>query len=226
MQRLIDAFEDAAADRVLDVACGPGIVARALASRVREIVGVDATPEMIRLAQQRFKRSRLTNGRFGVGWAEALPFKNAQFDRVLSRLSLHHFTNIPAVLAEVRRMLRLRGRLIVADVVSSDDPEASALHNALERLRDPAHVRMLSRLELLQAIRSAGYAISSEETWTQERAFTEWAKIVAAPGWTEPLHHVMRALARAGQRAGIDLREDSGELLFTHTWLLVKARVD
>ncbi len=224
IRRLVQAVGSAASERVLDVACGPGIVAEALAPLVREIVGIDATPEMIRLARERFEKARLTNGRFEVGLAEALPFKDAQFDQVVTRLSFHHFPDINVILSEIRRVIRPEGRLIVADVLSSDDPEESALHNSLEQLRDPTHVRMLARMELLQAIRSGSFEIISDESWKQERSFSEWAQIVVDPARIRPLRHVMRALARAGQRAGIDLREESGELRFAHTWLLVIAK--
>jgi ubiquinone/menaquinone biosynthesis C-methylase UbiE len=223
LSRLAKLVSPSPSDRVLDLACGPGIVAQALAPLAREIIGLDATPEMVRLARGRFARSGLHNGRFEVGAAEALPFGKASFDQVVTRLSLHHFPDLTAVLAEVRRTLRPSGHLTVADIICSDDEQESRLHNALEQLRDPTHIRMLSEPSLLDVLRESGFAILSEDTWQQDRNFSEWAQIVANPARTEPLRQVMRAVARAGIDAGIMLREDSGELYFVHTWLLVKA---
>jgi ubiquinone/menaquinone biosynthesis C-methylase UbiE len=209
--------------RVLDVACGPGIIMAAIAAQAREVVGIDTTPEMLVLAEERFRKGGIANAVLREGLAESLPFGPAEFDAIVTRLSFHHFPNLPLVLSELRRVLRPSGRLVVADLISSADPDESALHNALERLRDPTHVRMLSRGELDGALREAGFTPVAEESWEQPRTFTEWARIIASPERMEPLREVMRALARAGLDAGIGLHEAAGELRFTHTWLLMTA---
>jgi ubiquinone/menaquinone biosynthesis C-methylase UbiE len=226
LEWLVGAAGSSASDRVLDLACGPGIVAEAMAPHVRQLVGIDVTPEMTRLARERLEKAHLTNGRFGVASAEALPFEGKEFDQIITRLSFHHFPDVRAVLSEIRRVLRPRGRLIIADVVSSEESEESTLHNSLEQLRDPTHVRMITPGELRQFVRLAGFILLRDERWQQPRTFTEWAEIIANPARTEPLRNVMRALARAGQGAGISLREESGELLFTHSWMLLLAETD
>lgn len=209
--------------RVLDVACGPGIIMEAVASQAGDVVGIDTTPEMLVLAEERFRKGGITNAALRQGLAEALPFEAAEFDAIVTRLSFHHFADLPLVLSELRRVLRPSGRLVVADLVSSADADESALHNALERLRDPTHVRMLSRGELVGALRAAAFTPVAEESWDQSRTFAEWARIISAPERMEPLREVMRALARAGLHAGIGLHEAGGDLRFTHTWLLVTA---
>jgi ubiquinone/menaquinone biosynthesis C-methylase UbiE len=224
--RLVKALGNASSDRVLDLACGPGILAEVLAPHVREVVGIDATLEMTRLAWDRFEKARLTNGHFEAAAAEELPYAAAQFEQVLTRLSFHHFEDVPSVLSEVRRVMQPRGRLIVADVISSEEPEEAALHNSLEKLRDPTHVRMFSGSELLDLLRVEGFRVLHHESWRQARAFPEWAAIIADPDRTVPLENVMRALARAGTSAGIALREESGELRFAHTWMLAIAMAD
>ncbi len=220
LERLVAAVRGVSPDRALDLACGPGIVAEAVAPFVTELHGVDGTPEMVRRAQARFAARGLANGRFQVAWAEALPFENAAFDAVVTRLSFHHFPDLGAVLAEARRVLRPGGHLVVADVTSPEDPREAALHNALERLRDPTHVGMLPPSRLREALRRSGFVLGAEDTWTQERSFAEWAEIVADPARTGPLREVMAALARGGQGAGVGLREEAGEVRFTHTWWL------
>jgi ubiquinone/menaquinone biosynthesis C-methylase UbiE len=225
LQRLLKAIGEAPSDRVLDLACGPGIVAQALASQARQIVGIDVTPAMIGLARQRFVSSQITTGQFCVALAEKLPFTSSFFDQVVTRLSVHHFQDSSAVLSEVKRVMVGGGRLIIADVVSSENEEESALHNALEQLRDPTHVRMLAIPEILELLHSAGFEVLQRDAWRQPRAFSEWAEIIADPGRTAPLEAVMRALARTGQSAGIGLREDFGRLVFEHTWTMIVATV-
>ncbi len=225
MLRLVEAVGDFPSARVLDLACGPGIVAEAIAPHVRGVVGIDMTPRMIELARQRFSGAHLDNGLFMVASAEDLPFDGASFDQVVTRLSLHHLADPTAVLTGARRVLRASGRLIVADVISSESTDEAMLHNTLERLRDPTHVRMLSPDELLSAIKRAGFTITREQHWQQERSFAEWAAIIADARRTAPLENVMQVLARAGLCAGISLREEQGQLRFTHGWMLVEARV-
>lgn len=210
--------------RVLDVACGPGIVAEAIAPLATQLVGIDATQRMVELAATRAREAKLENATFRVATAEELPFADASFDVVVTRLSLHHFADVGAVLAQIHRVLRSGGRLVVADVLASPIAEEAALHNALERLRDPTHVRMLDAAELRDRIACAGFEPIEEEGWVQPRRFEEWAQIVADPARTEPVRTVMRALARAGLRAGIGLEESDDEVRFDHTWRLVVAR--
>jgi ubiquinone/menaquinone biosynthesis C-methylase UbiE len=187
------------------------------------MVCIDATPEMLVLAEARLEKAGTSNVTFQQVFAEALPFGAAEFDVIVTRLSFHHFKDIQAVLGECRRVLRQHGRLVTADVISSANREESALHNALEQLRDPSHVHMLSRPEFLDALRTAGFEPVLEESWEQQRSFSEWASIVSVPGRTVPIREVMRTLSRSGLHAGIQLHEAENDIKFTHTWLLVAA---
>ena len=112
------------------------------------------------------------------------------------------------------RVVRSGGRVITVDVQSTDMPEEAALHNALEILRDPSHVRMLPKSELHRSLADAGLEIEEAVTWTNHREFSEWMKITAAPERIAPLSVVMTALARSGASAGIGLRLESGKLRF------------
>jgi SAM-dependent methyltransferase len=94
--------------RVLDVGSGPGSVLRQLARRFDvEGVGIDASPRMIEVA-----RREAPEIEFHVGRAEQLPFGDATFDAVVSRLVVHHLDR-PRAFAEMRRVLRPGGRVVV-----------------------------------------------------------------------------------------------------------------
>jgi ubiquinone/menaquinone biosynthesis C-methylase UbiE len=222
--RFRDALGSRPKGRVLDLACGPGILSAALAPQADLMVGVDITPEMLRKARQRCGSAGLDNARFLEATAEALPFAPAAFGCVVTRLSVHHLQDPATVLREARRVLRPDGSLILADVVSSPDTPESDLHNALEHLRDPSHVRMLSEPDLLRALAEARFAVASSSRWQQRRQFGEWAAIVRNARSLGALEVVMRALAGAGMTAGIDLRLSGGSLEFVHHYLLVVAR--
>jgi ubiquinone/menaquinone biosynthesis C-methylase UbiE len=118
VERLVNPICDAAKGRVLDVACGPGIVTAELARIAREVVALDLTPEMLLKAQERCAKVGRTNVRFEEGTASALPFADASFDAVVTRLSFHHFLEPQNILAEMHRVLKPNGTLAIADVVS------------------------------------------------------------------------------------------------------------
>lgn len=142
-------------DGVLDVACGPGFLTMAFAERAREAVGLDATPTFLRLAREEAARRGLGNVRFEEGDAEALPFPDASFDAVACRAAFHHFPRPERVLAEMKRVARPGGRLLVADLLGSEDPGKAALHDRIERLCDPSHARALPLSELTRLFAEA-----------------------------------------------------------------------
>lgn len=208
---------------ILDVGCGPGIVSAALAAHAREVVAFDITPEMLEKARQRCREAGVRNVRLALGRAEQLPFADGSFDAVVTRLTLHHFPDPQRAVEEMVRAMRPGGRLVVADVVSSEHSEEAALHNALEILRDPSHVRMLPASELRRLIEAAGLRVTSTSPWDMSRDFEEWIRITNAPERAAPLLTIMRTLAKAGLHAGIGLGFDGETVVFQHRWLLVTA---
>ena len=216
LEAIAEASRQGPGRKTLDVGCGPGIVAEVLARRGGQVAGIDVTPEMIRQAQTRCKEKGLSDAEFIVAPAERMPFPAGHFDAVVSRLTLHHVADPVAVVAEMARVLKSGGRMVLADVVSSEDVEESRLHNAIEVVRDPSHTRMLPLSELLSTAQSMGLRLIDRRDWVQRREFEEWMKIANAPERTGPLRAVMESLARAGVRAGIDLRVNNDQIRFDH----------
>jgi ubiquinone/menaquinone biosynthesis C-methylase UbiE len=214
----------AARGRLLDVACGPGVVTAALAPGATSVIAFDATEEMLEKARSRCAKAGLTNVAFKCGDAENLPFADGQFDGVVTRLAIHHFADPQRALDEMFRVLRCGGAAVVVDIVSSQHPAESNLQNAIERLRDPSHVRMLPAAELDACVARAGFADIECATWDKDREFEEWMGIVNDPTRAEPLRTVVRALAEAGRTAGMGLSIRDGRIVFFHRWRLLKAR--
>jgi len=214
LERIREAARLTKTSRALDVACGPGIVVEVLARDAGEVIGCDLTPEMLKNAEKRC--AGLSNVRFQLGRAEALPFDNASFDVVVSRSALHHFVDPALTLREMARVMKPGARMVTVDVTASENPEEAALHNALEILRDPSHVRMLPRSELERHLIAAGLQVESCTSWINDREAGEWLKITNAPERVGPLKVVMAELARRGATAGLNLRLDGGTIRFDH----------
>jgi len=225
--QVVARFRTALGDRgrghLLDVACGPGVVTAAIAPAAASVVALDATDAMLEKARARCARAHLANVLFRRGDAEHLPFDEAHFDGVVTRLAVHHFADPQGALTEMFRVLRPGGTAVIVDVVSSEEPEKSNLQNAIERLRDPSHVRMLPASELDACVAGAGFCNLEQATWDKERELDEWMGIVNDPARTQPLRTVVRALAQAGRTAGMGLSILNDRITFFHRWRLVKA---
>jgi len=160
---LIDAVDLRAGERVLDVACGTGIVARLAAERVGtggSVAGVDINESMLAVARSVERPAGAT-----ILWdettAESMPLPDASFDVVLCQLGLQFIADKVAALREMRRVLTRRGRVFVS--VPTPTKFFNVLDDALARHIPPAagFVRMVFSLhderEIEQLFREAGF---------------------------------------------------------------------
>lgn len=208
-------------DRVLDIACGPGLLIPTLSERAASVVGMDLTHKNLLLARQSRIRGTIHLVR---ALAEQPPFAARTFDAVVLRLALHHFLRPGLALVAARSLLRPRGRLVVLDVLGPEDPATREMRDAIERLRDPSHTALLSREALTAHLAEAGFELRKQMLWSQPREFSEWAAIINEPRRMADLELVLRALCRSGSDpAGLALREEGSELWFTYDWGLFVA---
>ncbi|MGH0035676.1 MAG: class I SAM-dependent methyltransferase [Myxococcota bacterium] len=207
--------------RVLDVACGPGILFPTLSSCARTVVGIDLTARSLQLARE----AETTGARFLVrGLSEVLPFRSGSFDGAVLRLALHHFLEPAAALASARSVLRPGGRLVVLDLLAPENPGDRALRDAVERFRDPSHTSLVSRSEMHGLIQQAGFSLPGETLWNQRREFREWARIIHEPRRMNDLELVLAELSKSpGDPAGLGLSTEGDELWFTYHWGLFVA---
>lgn len=143
-----------AKDQVLDVACGPGLVACAFAARARHVTGIDLTPAMIEQARRRQQKLGLTNLDWVRGDVLPLPYGDAAFSLVITRFSFHHFLNPKAVFAEMVRVCLPKGGVMVVDVALPADKREA--FNRMEKLRDPSHTRTLTPAEMMDMAHGLG----------------------------------------------------------------------
>ena len=156
LKLLVDAAMPAPDDTSLDVACGPGSVVAAFATRVRRAAGLDATDAMLAQARKLAAGKGLKNVEFHRGDVYALPFAPASFDIVSCRFAFHHFEEPERAFAEMLRVCRRGGRIVLCDGLASDDPAKAAAFNRMELHRDPSTVEFRTLGYLIDLFAAAG----------------------------------------------------------------------
>lgn len=165
-------------ERVLDVGTGTGAIALAIAPLVGEVIGIDLVPEMLAEA----RRLAPPGVSFVEGDAHALPFEVGSFDLVTSARTLHHLTRPELVLAEMTRVLRPGGTMLVVDQLAPVDPLAAIELNRFERARDPSTTRVLADVDLRGMFASNGLVLRSAEVGSEERELERYLDLAGCHG--------------------------------------------
>jgi ubiquinone/menaquinone biosynthesis C-methylase UbiE len=206
-------------DTVLDVACGPGLVACAFAQVARYVTGIDLVPAMIESAKQLQKEQHIANVSWQVGDVLPLPFADGTFSLVMSRYAFHHFIDSKAVLAEMYRVCVPGGRVAVIDLAI--DPDKSTAFDNMEKLRDPSHVHALSLAELHHAMQAVGLTNLRTECYGVEM---EVEKQLAAsaphPGDANKFRQVFLDDLETN-RLGVDAHHKNGAIYYTYPIAIV-----
>lgn len=108
-------YPDAA---VLEVGCGPGMLLEGIYDRVGpegKIAGIDLNPHFVNVANRRVKMLEYGNAAFVTGDCHTLPFEDGTFDAVVAEKLLMHVSPISRVIEEMKRVLSVGGRLVLAD---------------------------------------------------------------------------------------------------------------
>jgi SAM-dependent methyltransferase len=168
-------------DRVLDVGSGAGHSTLAFARTGVQTTGVDLTPRMVQTGRDLAEREGVHNVRFEQGDAERLRFERDAFDVVTCRLCAHHFADVPAALAEMRRVLRPGGRLLLVDSMAPENDAEDRFFQTFETLRDPSHVRNYRRSEWQAMLEGAGFACTWLDAWDLRIDFDDWIHRMHTP---------------------------------------------
>jgi ubiquinone/menaquinone biosynthesis C-methylase UbiE len=143
---LIELIRPAVDDVALDVCCGAGSLALDLAPLVARVTGLDFTPAMLDQARLSQAETGVANVEWVEGNAYRMPFADGAFSLVLCSSALHHIGDPRAAFAEMVRVCRPGGRIVVRDITPA--PSKTEIYDAFERLRDPSHVHAMSPAEL------------------------------------------------------------------------------
>ena len=193
------------AEHALDVACGPGTLARVFARHVRWIGGLDLTPAMLARARDDAAANRIGNFLPMRGNALGMPFHDGTFDIVVTSYSIHHLPDPVAAIREIARILKRGGKFGLLDMIASENPAQAKACNDIEIDRDASHTRALPISEFKSLLKTCGFAIVACETEDHPRSFDQW---MHTAGWKrgDAAFEETRKLLEAsipGERAGL-----------------------
>ena len=177
--------------KILDVATGGGHVARRLRERGAIVVTLDPSPGM---------RPDVIAG------AEDLPFDDASFDVVVTRIAPHHFTDVRGAVAE---FARVASRFVVIE----DTLYSSEEHEEAEKLRDPTHVRSYTEAEWREMLEAVGLEVELVDFFEKTHPLEDWLARTGCEG--DDAKRVRKLLA--------DRISSDGES-WTDTKILLRAR--
>jgi ubiquinone/menaquinone biosynthesis C-methylase UbiE len=159
-------------DWAVDLASGTGVLALAFARHIRWITGLDLTPAMLAVAQRTAREANARNIAFALGNAQNIPFPDESLDLALSSYALHH---VPGrVIGEMARVLKRGGRAGIIDIFAQEDPRSAEMHDRIERVRDPSHVRTLARSEFASLFAAHHLRITGMHVVEHPATFDQW----------------------------------------------------
>jgi ubiquinone/menaquinone biosynthesis C-methylase UbiE len=220
---LVDAAAPQPNDDVLDIACGPGSVVAAFAGRVRRSVGLDATEAMLAQARKLTAERDLKNTDWHQGDVYRLPFGDASFDVVSCRFAFHHFEAPERALAEMVRVCRAGGRIVLCDAVAPDDPTKAAAFNRMERHRDPSTVVFRPLALLRQLFADAGLPAPSLKTY---QVPAERERLIAMSFPVDDDRSLLRQMIDAsveGDAMGLGSRREGDTVQFFYSAVILVA---
>jgi SAM-dependent methyltransferase len=172
--------EPSGEERALDVGSGTAALAFALSKHVREVVALELVPEM--LAQARPLLAEYPNVELVEGDAAKLPFGIGEFDLVCERAVLHHVPRPELVVAEMARVTRRGGRLLVIDQLAPFDTLLAIELDRFERVRDPSHTRLLSDGDLRALFEANGLMLIRSRVEAHSRELDHYLDLGGCEG--------------------------------------------
>jgi SAM-dependent methyltransferase len=167
-------------ERALDAGTGTGALAFALAPLVREVVAIDLVPELLDEARRR--AGAFANVHFVEGDVTRLELGAGSFDLAGCLRTLHHVPRPELVVAELTRVTRPGGQVLVVDQIAPVDPLAALELNRFERARDQSTTRVLAEVDLRGLFEANGLVLDRARSVHEPRELEAYLDLAACEG--------------------------------------------
>ncbi|MCH5585159.1 class I SAM-dependent methyltransferase [Shimazuella sp. AN120528] len=179
---------------LLDIGAAAGHTAIAFADIAEQCVGIDVTPEMVKVANQFAKDKGVENVHFQVGDVESLPFEDETFCVVTCRFAAHHFPQIEKAMKEISRVLKPGGVFLLVDHYAPDNQELDRFINEINQTRDPSQVREYSLSEWKELIQKNELTYEEIAKWDLPLQYDNWVSRSSTPeAAKEKLQHLFQS---------------------------------
>lgn len=160
---VLTAFAPVAGRHLLDIGCGPGAMAAALAAEGARVTGIDPGETAIAAAL-----GRVPDADFTIGSAEALPFADGAFDGAVILNALHHVPDPTAALRESARVVRAGGAIVVVEPLA-----AGSFFAALKPVEDETAIRAAAQAAIAAALAAGRFRCLRDTTFVRREAFAD-----------------------------------------------------
>jgi SAM-dependent methyltransferase len=175
---------------------------------VGAVVAYDLSSQMLAAVAASAAERGLANISVRQGAAERLPFEDASFDVVVTRMSAHHWTDMPAGLAQAARVTRPGGQVVVIDTIAPDSPKSDSFLQAVELLRDPSHVRDYTQAQWRAAAQACGLRVMRATARRLPLGFDTWIARMATPPAAAAAIRALQAAMPAEIQAAFEIGPD------------------
>lgn len=211
-------------DSILEVAAGTCVCGRSFSPYVQQVTCLDLTKAMLLVGKKQAEKQELRNMTFVIGDARELPFLDNSFDIVISRLAFHHFPDVSCPFSEMTRVLKNGGKFIFIDMEATEE-NLRTMQDEIETLRDPSHIRNLSKAEMLKLFSDNHLVVEKCDTTKMPKNLAEWMDFSNTPmnircDITERFIDELEGRSKTGFQP----YQTNEGIYFDHKWIMVIGR--
>lgn len=221
LEHMVSSVNPQRSDTVLEVAAGTCICGRSLAPFVENVTCLDMTSAMLAVGKGEAEKQGLHNITFVQGDAGKLPFSDNSFHIVISRLAFHHFPNPKHCFSEMLRVLKTGGKLIVIDMEAAEKYLRNT-KDEIETLRDPSHLRNLSREEFTEMFRDNHLTLTTIDCTEIPVSLSAWLTLTnTSEEISADILKRMTDEIKGNGKTGFMPYQKNGEVCFDQHWIMM-----